>query len=107
MKTSAPIETRSAARVWRALRGAFTLIVATLLALVFVRVLYTTRPGIALLDSVPEPVWEGLYGALGINVVGAEARSDADFLVLFPIGLILALLFLWGARALWRSRRKV
>ena len=79
------------------------LLATAALALIFLRLLHTTAPGIALVDAIPDGFWNVVHDFIGWGRGGgAETLQDADAAILLTgclivaatlIGLLEALLF--------------
>lgn len=70
------------------------------LAIIMLRLLYTTPLGISLVDRIPEAFWTRYHALIGLeNEGGVETLQDADALVLLlgclPFAVALLFLLEW------------
>jgi hypothetical protein len=84
-----------------------SLAVAFVLAGVVTRWLFTSGPGIRLIDSVPEAFWQAYYGLLGMRGEwNVERLQDADVTLVFVVCLLVMASLVWAARVLLKRARQ-
>jgi hypothetical protein len=75
------------------------------IALVLMRLVYTTAPGMRLFDAIPDRFWTRYHGLFGGEAQGrVETLQNVDALVILVLCLVPAAALVAAAVALWRRR---
>jgi hypothetical protein len=78
---------------------------ASAVALITTRVLYTTRLGAQLIDAIPESFWRQYHRAVGLDRIGeVEKVEDADGMLVFLVAASISLALIAVARVAWQRR---
>jgi hypothetical protein len=89
------------------LRFGVRALLTLVLAILMCRALYTTRPGIFLVDQIPAAFWDWYEGAVGLEGWGmVEDVQNAQALPLFVLCVIFSAGVLWLLECSYRAVRR-